>query len=362
MDLNFPKIVTEDINLIIENCQDELKSLSGQNLLITGCAGFLGYYFSLVFAQWNLNNSEKVSCTLQDNFMRGKPDWLQNLNSIPKITIEKHDVLMPYQNFDYMNIIHAASVASPIIYRKYPIETMDANVIGLRNLLDHQYKFKNQEKINTNFLFFSTSEIYGDPSHDQIPTSEDYNGNVSCTGPRACYDESKRFGETLCVNFTKQRDLRTVIVRPFNNYGPGLKLDDGRVIPDFCSSALKDQKITMFSDGSPTRTFCYITDAISGYIKALIKGKDAKSYNIGTEKPEISMLELAETISETYNTLFNKKCEIVFTKNEDNEYLTHNPNRRCPDISLARKDLGYNPNIELLNGLENTLKWYSQQS
>jgi nucleoside-diphosphate-sugar epimerase len=327
---------------------------------LTGCGGFLGYYFSLVFAKWNMNNENVIETTLQDNFMRGVPDWINVIKDIKGITIEKHDVLDGYEHFNFHNVIHAASIASPIFYRKNPIETMDANVIGLRNLLDLQLAFQKTSSVDTNFLFFSTSEIYGDPPPEEIPTSEEYRGNVSCTGPRACYDESKRFGETLCVNYTNQYNLRTVIVRPFNNFGPGLKLDDGRVIPDFCSSALKENKIKMFSDGSPKRTFCYISDAITGYIKALVNGKKGKSYNIGTEKPEISMLNLAENISELMNELFQTNCEIQYEKSQDTEYLTDNPDRRCPNISLAKKDLGYDPVVDLKTGLRNSLIWYSE--
>ena len=145
------------------------------------------------------------------------------------------------------------------------------------------------------FLFYSSSEIYGDPAANAIPTPETYRGNVSCTGPRACYDESKRFGETLCVVYAKQEGLPITMARPFNNYGPGLKITDGRVLPDFAKDVLAGRDIVMLSDGSPKRTFCYATDAITGYYKVLVRGRAGEAYNIGIDKPEISMAELAQS-------------------------------------------------------------------
>ena len=144
-------------------------------------------------------------------------------------------------------------------------------------------------------LFYSSSEIYGDPTPENIPTPETYRGNVSCTGPRACYDESKRYGETLCVNFARQHGVPIKVARPFNNYGPGLKITDGRVIPDFARDILAGRDIVMLSDGSAQRTFCYVADAVAGYYKILVKGRPGEAYNVGVETPEISMAELAGT-------------------------------------------------------------------
>ena len=207
--------------------------------------------------------------TVFDNFIRGMPEWLQRLDQNENLTLVKHDITNPLpgdmDNFQF--IIHAASIASPTYYRKYPIETMDANVNGLRSLLEYCRQQDEKNKPIEGFLFFSTSEIYGDPSPENIPTPETYRGNVSCTGPRACYDESKRYGENLCVNFARQYGLPIKIVRPFNNYGPGLKITDRRVIPDFARDVLAQKDIVMLSDGSPTRTFCYVADAIVGYYK-----------------------------------------------------------------------------------------------
>ena len=351
-------LFTSDLEKVCEDCFDELQALSGQNLLITGAAGFLGYYFAAVICFWNSQQKEKIICTLQDNFIRGRPVWLNDLKKHHDFRVEKRDVTKKYVKFEFQNVIHAASIASPTFYRKYPIETMDANVIGLRNLLEAQNRFKLESNIDTRFLYFSTSEIYGDPTKGNIPTPEEYRGNVSCTGPRACYDESKRYGETLCVNFSKSRSLHTTIARPFNNYGPGLKLTDRRVIPDFVRSAKETQKITLLSDGSPTRTFCFISDAISGYIKTLVRGVSGQSYNIGTDQPEVSMLQLAELMKEIYATKFNMKLSIEHMISSDVDYLTDNPNRRCPNITKARNEIGFSPRVSLAEGLYKTITWY----
>ena len=192
-----------------------------------------------------------------------------------------------------------ASIASPTFYRKHPIETLDANIWGLRKILDF---YKNKEI--KGILMFSSSEVYGDPDSKNIPTTEKYLGNVSSIGPRACYDESKRFSETLCYLYAQKFGMPISMVRPFNNYGPGMSIRDKRVPADFALAILKNNDITIFSDGSPTRTFCYVTDAIVGYLKALTYGK-FDIFNIGIDKPEISIYELAKIYKEKGNLIFN---------------------------------------------------------
>ncbi|MDC1424091.1 NAD-dependent epimerase/dehydratase family protein [Gammaproteobacteria bacterium] len=366
VNMNAKKVIENDTTYIIDSLKEELAKLSGHRLLLTGGGGFLGYYIVQSIIKWNLlaekDGSDVIDLLVYDNFMRGLPEWLSSLEKKSMLKVKKHDVIdpLPSDMGDVSYIIHAASIASPIYYRKNPIETMDANVNGLRYLLDY---FKERSKSNRfvgGLLYFSTSEIYGDPDPQNIPTSEEYRGNVSCTGPRACYDESKRYGETLCVNFAQQYSLPIKIARPFNNYGPGLKITDGRALPDFCRNVLAKQDIVMLSDGIPTRTFCYVADAVVGYIKVLVKGHNGESYNIGTESPEISVKQLAEMVIHTSNRLFNYNGKLIFKKSEDKEYLTDNPNRRCPLISKARNHLDYNPTIGINDGLERSLLWYRE--
>ncbi len=357
------EVVTKDLEYINSCLEEEFSGMAGKRVLITGGAGFLGYYLvqSLLFRNRMMPPDQHISVMVYDNYIRGVPDWLIQLQSNPHLTVEKRNIIapLPQDIADYQFIIHAAGIASPTYYRLHPIETMDANISGLRSLLDYCVRQKEKNEPVEGFLFFSSSEIYGDPDPKSIPTPETYRGNVSCTGPRACYDESKRYGETLCVNYARQYDLPIKVARPFNNYGPGLKITDRRVIPDFARDILAGNDIVMLSDGSPTRTFCYIADAIVGYFKILMRGQSGEAYNIGVESPEISVAELAERLVCHARELFGFTGKVVFQPSSEADYLVDNPNRRCPQISKARQQLGYNPSIPLDEGLKRSLVWYS---
>jgi UDP-glucuronate decarboxylase len=355
-------LLRQDLDYICGNLKEEFGRMAGKHLLITGGAGFLGYY--LVHAVLHFNKtcgrSQSIRVTVWDSFIRGTPAWLTGLRGTPSLVVERRDLIepLPQQTPEFQWIIHAAGIASPPFYRKYPIKTIDANINGLRNLLNYSVAQADKGKPVEGFLFYSSSEIYGDPTPDWIPTPEHYRGLVSCTGPRACYDESKRFGETLCVVFAQQHDIPTKMARPFNNYGPGLKITDKRVIPDFAREVFAGRDIVMYSDGKPTRTFCYSADSITGYYKVLVKGHPGEPYNIGTAKPEISMTELAEKIVATAGELFGYRGKVVRKPNPEADYLVDNPNRRCPNIDKSRSHLGYNPTILVDEGLRRSLIWY----
>jgi nucleoside-diphosphate-sugar epimerase len=355
-------LLQRDLDYICGNLKKEFGRLAGQRLLITGGAGFLGYY--LVQAALHFNRtaagSQPIHVTVWDNFIRGAPAWLTGLRGTPNLAVEQRDLIepLPQPMPDFQWIIHAAGIASPPFYRKHPIKTIDANINGLRNLLDYSVAQAGKGKPVKGFLFYSSSEIYGDPTPDWIPTPEHYRGLVSCTGPRACYDESKRFGETLCVVFAQQHAIPTKMARPFNNYGPGLKISDKRVISDFAREVIAGRDIVMYSDGRPTRTFCYSADSITGYYKVLVRGHPGEPYNIGTEKPEISMNELAERIIATAGELFGYGGKLVRKPNPEANYLVDNPNRRCPNIDKSRSQLGYNPTISIDEGLRRAMIWY----
>ena len=358
------EIINKDLEYICASLEsDTFSSLSGKSLLLTGGGGFLGYYFIQTILHWNkkVEKKHKIKLTIYDNFVRGFPTWLTDFKYDENIKLIKHDIIKPLpENIeDFQYIIHAASIASPTYYRKYPIATMDANVNGLRILLEYCLQQKRCNKPVKGFLFFSTSEIYGDPSPENIPTPETYRGNVSCTGPRASYDESKRYGETLCVNFAKEFDIPIKIARPFNNFGPGLKITDRRVISDFVRNILNNEDIVLLSNGSPTRTFCYIADAIIGYFKVLVVGEGGEAYNIGVESPEVSIVEFAKKIVSLAKELFGYNGKVVYGNSQEKEYLIDNPNRRCPMIDKARKYLDYNPSISLDEGLRRSLIWYN---
>jgi UDP-glucuronate decarboxylase len=358
------EVVQTDLDLITDRLGAEFARMEGGNLLIAGGAGFLGYYLVQAALHWNHRNPKRprVSVTVVDNYVRGMPEWLKALSSDPDLRLATHDISQPLPQGlgDFRYLIHAASIASPTYYRRWPIETMDANVNGLRHMLDYCHAQKLAGKTVEGILFYSSSEIYGDPTPEHIPTPETYRGYVSSTGPRACYDESKRYGETLCVNFAQQRGVPVKMARPFNNYGPGLKITDRRVIPDFARDILAGQDIALLSDGSPMRTFCYVADAVVGYYKILVGGRPGEPYNIGVEQPEISVTGLAEKMVVLGKELFGYQGRVVRRDTQDRDYLVDNPNRRCPVITKARTELGYNPVVTLDEGLWRSLVWYGE--
>ena len=356
-------VVLEDLKKIDIGILQKEKFL-GATILITGCGGFLGYYFLQYFARYAKEVGINQVIGL-DTFLLDKPKWLDELQdefpdrlSLRTFDISKDDISAVEGAAEARFVIHAASIASPSFYRLYPVETIDANIWGLRGLLDF-YRGKDTLK---GFLFFSSSEIYGDPDTANIPTSEEFRGLVSCAGPRACYDESKRFGETLCWVYAKQYGMPITVARPFNNYGPGMRTGDKRLPADFAKGVLENQDIVILSDGKPTRTFCYVSDAITGYILCLLYGR-YDYFNIGIEAPETSVRRLAEIYQSTGATVLNYSGKVKYETSGDLDYMTDNPNRRCPDITKARTILGYNPTVQVDTGVERFLRFlkYEEQ-
>lgn len=339
--------------------EKELAALSGKSFLITGCGGFLGHHFLHFLCRFSEELKVKKIIAV-DNFLLGRPLWLDRLaERNGNLSVGQFDIcstaieaIPGASDADY--VLHMASIASPTYYRQYPIETFEANLIGLRNLLEF-FKPRNPAGV----LYFSSSEIYGDPTPDQIPTKEDYRGLVATMGPRACYDEAKRSCETLCYMYAKQFGIPIAVVRPFNNYGPGMRLTDKRVPADFASAILANRDIEIFSDGRPTRTFCYISDAITGYLKAMTLRR-FDYFNIGIEGPEISVTQLAEIYRSAGRKVTGYTGDIKLSPPPEQDYLTHNPNRRCPDISKARHLLGYQPSIGVEEGVERFLRFLLQ--
>lgn len=355
-------ILEEDLQRIFDGLsQPEKEKFSGSVVLLTGCGGFLGYYFVHFLVRYRYELGIKNIIGL-DNFLTGNKDWLEAIVkenkffSLHEFNIFTDDVSKIPGAIDANLIIHMASVASPTFYRIYPLETVDANITGLRRLFDFYLK-----KQLRGFLFFSSSEVYGDPLPENIPTSETYRGNVNTMGPRACYDEAKRFGETLCWIFHNQFNFPVTIARPFNNYGPGMSIHDKRLPADFAKAVTEGRDINILSDGSPTRTFCYISDAITGYFKVLLYNK-LDVFNIGIEKPEVSVKEFANIFVRNAQSIYGYKVTATFGKSDDANYMTDNPNRRCPNITKARTYLNYNPEVYVEEGVArflNFLKIYN---
>ena len=355
------KVMKEDLEYIYRELSDiEKEKFQGSNIVITGAGGFIGYYLLNFLAEYASKLQIKSILAL-DTFILGKPEWINILSKKSgllevrnfNVATDRIEEIPDINKFD--SVVHMASIASPTYYRKHPLVTLDANVWGLRNMLN----FFSKKEVR-GFLNFSSSEVYGDPDQAKVPMNEEYYGNVAINGPRSCYDEAKRFGETMCYVFNKEFDMNIVSVRPFNNYGPGMKLDDARAPADFARSVLIGKSIEIYSDGLSTRTFTYISDAIVGYLKALYYEK-FDYFNIGMDHPEITISGLAKIFAENGNEIFGHKTEIKYLKNKDKEYLTNNPSRRSPDITKAKEKLNFFPKIEVKDGVYRFLNYLKEE-
>lgn len=311
----------------------------GKKALVTGAAGFLGSHL--------VDRLLAAGCRVvgADNFSTGN---LANLSTALKnslFSFKKADItenLVLEADFDF--IFHLASPASPVDYRRFSIETMLVNALGTKKLLDLA-----REK-GAVFLLASTSEVYGDPLVH--PQPETYWGNVNPTGPRACYDESKRFAEALTVEYHRRYDLDVRIARIFNTYGPRMRLNDGRVVPNFISQALRGEPLTVYGDGRQTRSFVYVDDEIDGLLRlAAAPHAAGEVVNLGNPE-EKSILEFAQLVAH----LVGVKCRIEYK-----ELPVDDPARRCPDISKARKLLSWQPKTPLEEGLRATIAFFKQE-
>ncbi len=334
-------------------CQDPaipLHKLNGTTLLVTGASGFLCSHFLEMAAVFNQTHSPGCRVLALDNFASGLPERLAWLKGRADIELIKFDASQPFDPGERVDwIIHGASIASPPVYRKYPLETIDVNVNGSRHMLELL------RKAGKGMLLMSSSEIYGDPDPGNIPTSEEYRGLVSCTGPRACYDESKRLAETLAMTYFRLYQAPVKIIRPFNVYGPGQRLDDGRIIPDLISAALYKKPIVLFSDGRATRSFCYVRDAIRGMLLILLSDVAGEAFNVGNDE-EISIGDLARYVAEI------GEIPLTFQTSAEADYLTDNPNRRCPNLSKLKSLGAWEPKVMVREGLKRTLQSYGTAS
>lgn len=341
-------LLESDIDEICFNLGDDARQFAGRRILITGARGFLGRYFTAVFLRLNATVLRDPCEVIALDNLATSGALGADLPVDRNFAFVEHDAITPFypeRPVDF--ILHAAGIASPYYYRKWPLETLDVATTGLRNILDMARKHP------ARVLFFSSSEIYGNPDPQHVPTKESYNGYVSCLGPRACYDESKRLGETLMRIYAQKHGVKGSIVRPFNVYGPGMQKLDYRVLPNFASKILDGEAVTVYGTGEQTRTFCYVTDAITGFLKVLLHGEPGEPYNIGNPSPEISMLKLVETVRAELPHL-NVQHHVA---EHPDTYPADEPLRRCPDITKARTQVGYEPKVPLGEGLKRFFNW-----
>lgn len=342
-------IVQEDLARIVTALGEDAQTLNGKTILISGGSGFLGRYIVAVFDRLNKTVLQQPCTVISvDNMLTGSRQTTHlDAAHIHQVEADIRQPFTPDRPVDF--IIHAAGIAAPVHYKKHPIETIEAAFVGAKNLLE----LARAQQVKS-FLFFSSSEIYGDPDPAFVPTPEHYRGNVACIGPRACYDESKRLTETLCSTYAERYGVPVKIVRPFNVYGPGMTPHDHRVIPAFLTAALSGKSLPVHSSGTQTRTFCYITDGIVGYLKALLSDENGEAFNIGNPQPELSMGDLAGRVA----ALFGPSVDVEHVP-YPSDYPAEEPVRRCPDITKARTRLGFEPAIGLDEGLLRTKTWFT---
>jgi UDP-glucuronate decarboxylase len=305
-----------------------------RRILVTGGGGFLGSHL----CENLLKQGHEVICV--DNFYTGRRTNIAHLVSNPMFEILRHDICFPlYIEVD--EIYNLACPASPIHYQFDPVQTTKTSVHGAINMLGLA------KRVKARILQASTSEVYGDPTVH--PQEESYWGNVNPVGLRACYDEGKRCAETLFFDYYRQHNLKIKVARIFNTYGPRMHPNDGRVVSNFIMQALKNQEITIYGDGSQTRSFCYVDDLIDGLIKLMNSRDDFTGpVNLGSFD-EISILELAQKII----SLTSSKSEIVFKPLPEDD-----PRQRQPETSLAKKNLGWEPKTKLEDGLSKTIEYF----
>lgn len=331
------EIIIEDIAKIESFVKGD--EFAGRKALVTGGAGFIGSWLCDVL----IGFEAEVTCV--DDFSTGRMRNIDHLRKKPKFGLEKCDVcsFKSEDRFDF--ILHMAGHASPEEYQTHPIETLEASSVGSARMAELA------RKNDAVLLFASTSEVYGDA--EVVPTPESYRGKVNPIGPRSCYDEGKRFAEALLVAYHRQYGLNVRIPRIFNSYGPRLREDGlyGRAMSRFIFQALTNEPITVYGDGKQTRSFCYITDTVTGLILLVANSKaNGEVVNVGSTQ-EVTILELAKKVKEA------TKCDSTIKFHSSPE---DDPKRRCPDISKLQHLTGWKPQISFQEGLERTIAWFSK--
>ena len=302
-------------------------------VLVTGGAGFLGSHL----CDRLIERGDDVICV--DNFFTGSKENVRHLLGHPRFELIRHDIVHPLY-VEAERIFNLACPASPEDYQFNPIKTIKTSTVGMVNMMGLA------KRCGARILHASTSEVYGDPQVH--PQTEDYWGHVNPIGPRSCYDEGKRIAESLMVNYHEAHRTDIRIIRIFNTYGPRMAPDDGRVVSNFIMQALKGEDITVYGDGLQTRSFCFCDDLIAGMLKLMDQHDHMEPVNIGNPV-ENTMLELAEAVIKATGS----KSKVVYRPLPKDD-----PKKRCPDITRARKWLGWEPQVTLAEGLQKTIEWY----
>ena len=343
-------IIQQDLDFIVRSGVN-WKDFQNKTVLISGANGFIASYMVEVLLYINkiIPNQETKVIALVRNSDKARVRFKDYLRC-SKLQIIVQDVTNDINIEDDIDfIVHAASQASPKYYAVDPVGTLNANIYGTTNLLKIAHKLKIKS-----FLFFSSSEVYGEIASDLNPIFENMFGYLNPTNIRSCYAESKRMGENICVSWSAQYGVNVKIVRPFHTYGPMMDLNDGRVFADFTADIVYDRNIVMKSDGMSKRAYCYLADAVVAYFLILLNGENGEAYNVGNPDNECSVLELANILVK----IFPEKMLTVVQKEQDNlEYLASKVNRITPDIGKVKK-LGWVPTYTIQEGFKRTIKSY----
>ncbi len=302
-------------------------------ILVTGGAGFIGSFL----CEKLVSQGHEVTCL--DNYFTGRKKNINHLIEEPNFEVIRHDIITPIL-LEVDRIYNMACPAAPVHYQYNPVKTAKTSVMGAINMLGLA------KRVRARVLQASTSEVYGDP-HEH-PQKESYWGNVNCIGPRSCYDEGKRMAETLFMDYHDQNNVDIRVIRIFNTYGPRMIIDDGRVVTNFIVQAIRGEDITIYGDGQQTRSFCYVDDLVEGIIKMMDQNEWIGPVNLGNPR-EFKIAELAEMVI----TLTGSKSRLI-----NKPLPSDDPRQRQPDITLARNKLGWEPKVELEEGLRKTIPFF----
>ncbi len=349
---HFPEVVREDLPQIAAELAPFVAPLAGKRVLVTGASGMLPAYLVDTLAYLNDVGALSAPCRIElvvRSHTRAKRrlGHLQERRDVRFTMSDVREALPSDVRWDYL--VHAAAPASPRAYLADPLGSLDANTVALRALFERA-RIEPPESA----LYVSSSEVYGTPDPEAIPTPETYVGRIDPLSRRAYYAEAKRAGETYCLAYYEALGLKVKVARPFHVHGPGLRLDDGRVVPALIAMGLRGEALALESDGRATRTYGYVSDATVALFRILLSDCDGQAFNVGSDSPETSVRELARSIA----GLFGQTEPVRVNMAPGNAQGQGAPQRACPDLGKLRRHFGFEPRVSLLDGLSRTIRWF----
>jgi dTDP-glucose 4,6-dehydratase/UDP-glucuronate decarboxylase len=351
---HFPPVVRDDLPEIAEALGSRVSAFAGRSVFITGANGMLAAYMADTLAYLNDSGALQQPCRLM-LLVRSLDRARQRFAHL----LERNDVELLIQDvcaplapsFEADFVVHAAAPASPRAYLENPLASLDANTFALRALFERL-----RSRPPRSMLYVSSSEVYGTPDATAIPTPESYVGRIDPLSRRAYYAEAKRAGETYCLAYHEAHGFNVKIARPFHVHGPGLRLDDGRIVPALIAMGLRGERLTLESDGRATRTYGYVSDATVQLFHILLGQRDGEAFNVGSDRPETSILELASEIAR----LFGQREPVAVNRAPDNANGRGAPARACPDLTKVTRAFGIEPRVGLGEGLRRTIRWFKE--